>query len=146
MEADLAHQTLRFLLKPIGCRPAGTVGFVSASDFPSSAARRVPDRKLRMRFFERDNYRCRVCGRYPGDHLDLELQVHHIRPWSDGGATIEDNLITLCGTCHGGLDPHFNHALFDLIGANKHVRNRASRLIEIQRYRAWVASHGTVDR
>ena len=31
-----------------------------------------------------------------------------------GGLTTEDNLITLCHTCHNGLDPHFEMSLANL--------------------------------
>jgi 5-methylcytosine-specific restriction endonuclease McrA len=30
------------------------------------------------------------------------LHVDHIKPWSHGGETIEDNLQTLCATCNLG--------------------------------------------
>lgn len=63
----------------------------------------------------RDNRRCRVCGRRPDDDVDIVLEVHHIRPWAKGGATEMSNLITLCHTCHAGLDPHFDRGLFDYV-------------------------------
>ncbi len=46
----------------------------------------------------------------------LELHVHHIRPWAEGGLTEIANLITLCGTCHRGLEPHEDTTLFEYIG------------------------------
>jgi len=67
-----------------------------------------------MQIVQRDLYRCRICGRRPADYVDLELHVHHIRPFARDGLTIEENLITLCHTCHAGLDPHFRPQLFDL--------------------------------
>jgi HNH endonuclease len=33
------------------------------------------------------------------------------RPWQYGGLTERDNLITLCQTCHEGLDPHYEPSL-----------------------------------
>ena len=36
-------------------------------------------------------------------------------PWGQGGITEEENLVTLCGTCHDGLEPHFETQLFDLL-------------------------------
>ena len=65
-----------------------------------------------MKVLKRDGKRCRICGRNPDGHIDLELHVHHIRPWSEGGVTTEENLITLCNSCHDGLEPHFDPSLF----------------------------------
>ena len=73
----------------------------------SSALRRAPTPKLRMRILQRDNYRCRVCGRRTEDDTDVQLHVHHFIPWAMGGLTDERNLVTLCHTCHSGLDPPF---------------------------------------
>ena len=36
-------------------------------------------------------------------------------PWGQGGITEEENLVTLCGTCHDGLEPHYETQLFDLL-------------------------------
>lgn len=92
----------------------GQYGFASPRLLPSTALNRAPTPKLRMQILKRDNYRCRVCGRDPANHTDVELHIHHIRPWSVGGVTEESNLITLCHTCHNGLDPHFEHSLYKL--------------------------------
>jgi hypothetical protein len=43
------------------------------------------------------------------------LHVHHIKPWGEGGLTEEENLITLCHTCHIGLEPHYEEKLYSLI-------------------------------
>lgn len=51
----------------------------------------------RMRFFiyERDGYRCQICGRRTDD-----LEVDHIIPISKGGKSTPDNLQTLCHRCN----------------------------------------------
>ena len=46
------------------------------------------------------------------EYPEIELQAHHIRPFSRGGLTIDENLITLCSECHQSLDPHFQWDLF----------------------------------
>ncbi|MGW1936546.1 hypothetical protein [Streptomyces goshikiensis] len=38
------------------------------------------------------------------------------RALADGRPTAEENLVTLCGTCHKGLDPDFEPALRELAG------------------------------
>ena len=41
---------------------------------------------------ERDGSKCRLC-----DSVE-DVQVDHIDPWSNGGATVFDNLQVLCRT------------------------------------------------
>ena len=48
----------------------------------------------------RDNYTCQYCK---GKHKDSKLEVHHIVFRSKGGSDEENNLITLCHTCHKDL-------------------------------------------
>lgn len=48
----------------------------------------------------RDNYTCQCCK---GKHKDSKLEVHHIVFRSQGGSDEQDNLITLCHTCHKNL-------------------------------------------
>lgn len=53
------------------------------------------DRQTRRAVYERDGYRCALCD--SGSHL----QIHHAIPRGRGGdQTSEQNLITLCATCH----------------------------------------------
>lgn len=51
-------------------------------------------RKLRKQIIERDGSACSRCGNY------LDLIVHHIVPFRDGGGNEPENLITLCRRCH----------------------------------------------
>ena len=58
----------------------------------------------------RDNYTCQNCK---GKHKDSKLEVHHIVFRSQGGSDEENNLITLCHTCHkdlhsGKISPKLN--------------------------------------
>lgn len=70
--------------------------------------------KLRMKVLARDDYRCVICGRRPRDYIDLQLDVHHLIPRRMGGPTAEENLVTLCSTCHKGLDPDYMPLLREL--------------------------------
>jgi hypothetical protein len=79
--------------------------FVALDQLPPQAHARFPRGSLRQLVFARDGDRCRVCGRSPDDQVDIRLDLHHIVEWKNGGLTVEDNLITLCRTCHDGLDP-----------------------------------------
>lgn len=116
IEASIVRERLPSLLEPKESVPTVLLGGVRPlSSVPPTALQHAPSRKLRMSIIQRDDFRCRVCGRRPADHVDIELQVHHIRPHGKGGLTEENNLITLCSTCHPGLAPHFNLHLFELL-------------------------------
>jgi len=56
---------------------------------------------LHRRVLKRDDWRCQGCG------SRTDLQVHHIRSRAQLGADAEENLITLCMTCHRAvhIDP-----------------------------------------
>jgi hypothetical protein len=80
-----------------------------------TATVRAPSKKLRMQILERDQYRCKICGQRPSDDPNITLHVYHIRPWANHGATVPSNLITICHTCHAGLDPHYKAKLATLL-------------------------------
>jgi len=56
-------------------------------------------KKLRLLILERDNYRCRLCGK---SARDTELEVDHIIPVAKGGTAGLNNLQTLCIDCNRG--------------------------------------------
>lgn len=58
------------------------------------SARQI-DGRMQWRVFRRDDYRCRYCGIF-----DVPLTVDHIITWEEGGATIEENLLTCCSKCN----------------------------------------------
>ena len=51
-------------------------------------------RQLTREVLARDGWRCQDCG------TAQNLQVHHIRSRGRLGNDAEDNLITLCASCH----------------------------------------------
>ncbi len=51
-------------------------------------------RLLRQAVLQRDRWRCQSCGSVEG------LEVHHIISRGQLGDDVEDNLITLCWSCH----------------------------------------------
>ena len=51
-------------------------------------------RELHRQVLERDGWRCQLCGSMQN------LQVHHVKFRSHSGSDAEQNLITLCATCH----------------------------------------------
>lgn len=54
----------------------------------------------KAKVLNRDDYTCQCCH---GKHKDSKLEVHHIVFRSQNGSDEEDNLITLCHTCHKAL-------------------------------------------
>jgi hypothetical protein len=61
--------------------------------------------QMRVQILERDGYTCQICGRGAGDEnpLDpgrrLRLHIDHIDP---SGASVSQNLRTLCSACNEG--------------------------------------------
>jgi hypothetical protein len=63
---------------------------------------RDPSLRLRFRVMKRDNFSCCACGASPALLPGLTLHVDHIKAWSHGGETVEENLQTLCEPCNLG--------------------------------------------
>lgn len=65
-----------------------------------SSSRGAGWRKLAKSIRERDNYKCRVCGK-----VSENIHVHHIKPVREfngifADANSPDNLVCLCVSCH----------------------------------------------
>ena len=56
--------------------------------------------KMRWEVFQRDEYKCVVCGATA--HEGARLEVDHIHPVSKGGSDVIGNLRILCQTCNLG--------------------------------------------
>lgn len=125
IEKNVADKHIPELVGPRECmRDSSHLGFVGVNSLPKSKTQHAPSKKLRMSVIQRDEFRCRVCGRSPSNYVDVELHVHHIIPWGIGGVTEEKNLITICKTCHDGIEPHYLPTLSTLQkDQNKNVLN-----------------------
>lgn len=66
----------------------------------ASSLREAIPAQLRYRVLQRDSFRCQYCGRSARDGATLHLD--HVVPYSAGGETTEDNLITACEQCNLG--------------------------------------------
>lgn len=58
--------------------------------------------RLRFRVLQRDNFKCKICGKSPANDPSIILHVDHIIPWAKEGETIFENLQTLCSKCNLG--------------------------------------------
>ena len=52
---------------------------------------------LRQQILRRDGWRCQLCGTM------TNLEVHHKEFRSQSGCDSEENLITVCTSCHQGI-------------------------------------------
>jgi hypothetical protein len=68
--------------------------FVDKNITSPRALKRQPTKGARLRIKERDNHRCLLCGGEDGLTLD------HFMPYSTGGETTSQNLVTLCAKCN----------------------------------------------
>jgi 5-methylcytosine-specific restriction endonuclease McrA len=55
---------------------------------------RTAYQELKRQLLQRDNWRCQACG------SRTALEVHHLKFRSHQGEDTEQNLITLCTSCH----------------------------------------------
>lgn len=139
IKQHIVKQHLAEFLAPDPSVRDSYLGFKSLTCCDPNSFQRSPTPKLRMQALKRDDRRCRVCGRRPDDYVDVELHVHHIRPWANGGLTELSNLITLCHTCHKGLDPHEDLSLYEYITSRSRSTSAQAKLTHlfegIARYR-----------
>lgn len=75
----------------------------------------------------RDNYKCQHCK---GKSKDSKLEVHHIVYKSNGGSDEQENLITLCNSCHYKL--HHGEITLKLKGKRKGQLNHATQMNSIK--------------
>lgn len=88
-------------------RAAQIEAWLHTVPFELPAEARTPGRRgsrtvrpsLRFEVFRRDDFRCRYCGRRSPE---VVLHVDHRVPWSLGGATSLENLVTACRDCNLG--------------------------------------------
>jgi hypothetical protein len=119
IEGKLARNCLKSLLIPKPMVRTYDKGYVNIDSVPSGKFNYAPNPKLRMKILDRDKRRCKICGASPASNEHVELNLHHIHPHGKGGLTEEENLITICRTCHKGLDPHEDLSLYASIGIKR---------------------------
>ena len=68
--------------------------------------------EIRRQVWERDGYKCQVCGIQVSKFHGLLPQTHHKVPRRAGGTDSIENLITLCFPCHALLDSMGHRKLF----------------------------------
>jgi ATP-dependent DNA helicase RecQ len=69
----------------------------TSSESPRLRLDAVAYENLRQQVLRRDGWRCQSCGAM------VNLEVHHKEFRSHSGVDSEENLITLCTTCHAHI-------------------------------------------
>lgn len=81
-------------------RALSDIGFeTTLRKYHSKSQRALMTPALRRQIMKRDNYTCRICGKYMPDGVGLHID--HIVPVSKGGKTVPSNLQVLCSKCNG---------------------------------------------
>lgn len=108
----VAREHLAEYIQPIEMVPNGATGLRRFDPDAREFRRRRPRPKQKKRILQRDGHRCQACRRQPSNDEPNQLELHHIRPFSMGGPTIDENLLTVCNECHRSFDPHYQPWLF----------------------------------
>ncbi len=135
---SVAEKRFSHLIAPhTSLRDSGGLGFRHAASLTNSGLQHAPSKKLRMQVLDRDKRRCLICGRSPMYYVDVERHVHHAIPWGRGGVTEEANLISVCKTCHDGLEPHEDYELIKYL-AEMYPRPGVKHFEDLNNYQAYV--------
>ncbi len=86
---------------PVVVRPIDTTETRSRTSAKKAQPKRerAPSRRLRFSVFARDGFSCTYCGRKPPE---VQLVADHKTPFSKGGLTVLENLVTACFHCNAG--------------------------------------------
>ena len=109
---EVAREHLAEFVQPIEMVPNGAVGFRRFDPDAREVKYRRPRPKQKERILQRDGHRCQVCHKQRASAEDIPLELHHIRPFSKGGPTIDENLITVCRECNMSFGSQFQPGLF----------------------------------
>lgn len=123
IDKELLEKHLKEISEPITCSSSIDKGFVQYDSLPIKNKARFARDKFRAEIIVRDNYQCRICGASPDDSVHVRLEVHHIKPWEEGGLTLKENLITLCNACHSGASQYDRWVLYEKIGISLYYQN-----------------------
>ena len=107
----LAREHFSDFVEPHLCISKGAGGFMRyRPDAPDLTVR--SRRKQKQRIRDRDGHRCQLCGVQPTEDDQTKPEIHHIRPFSQDGPTVDPNLITLCRECNQALGQEFRPDLY----------------------------------
>jgi hypothetical protein len=102
ISTELIKKHYTEILKPV-LTVNTDAGYLDYASVSGKYLQRKAQGTYRMEILTRDGYRCRLCGASTDDSPHVSMEVHHIKPWEEGGISVPDNLITLCRLCHSGI-------------------------------------------
>lgn len=116
VSSDVVKKHWAEITKPFVTLKDNKNGFLEYSSIAGKYLQRFAKSDYRVSIFNRDGCQCRICGSSPDDSVHVRLEVHHIKPWEEGGISTPENLITLCSTCHSGINSLDRETLYKKVG------------------------------
>jgi len=101
VEPNMAKRNMRQWLKSAECIKAPTGIYTDVKIVSPSALKHHTKQSRKKHVLGRDKQTCLVCGATEDDGVKLTMQ--HVLPWSKGGETTAQNLVTLCEPCNTKL-------------------------------------------
>ncbi len=98
VEENLAKSLMPQWLKSAECIKAPTNVYTDIEIVSPSALKHYIKQGRKKHVLDRDNRACLACGSTEQDGAKLTMQ--HVLPFSKGGETTSQNLVTLCETCN----------------------------------------------
>jgi hypothetical protein len=95
---SFARDHMQQWLKKAECIKASTNIFTDVEIVSPSALRHYTSQGRKKHVLSRDKGSCLVCNATEDDGVKLTMQ--HVRPFSRGGETTAQNLVTLCESCN----------------------------------------------
>ena len=93
---EIEAETVRLLLDEDVTKQAGIYPYILTRDEKHLNIRAFLD-GTKQRVYERQSGKCKICNE---QFTFREMEADHIKPWIEGGKTIEDNCQMLCRQCN----------------------------------------------
>lgn len=110
VDAEFARIFMSQWLKQHPCLKSGLGSFIDVSIASPATMKRTLRGQQKRRIHERDGNKCLRCN--SREHLTLQ----HVQPYSLGGETNSNNLVTLCEPCNQKLRDEIDIELYELAG------------------------------
>lgn len=114
VEKNLAKSYMPQWLKSAECIKAPTNIYTDVEIVSPSALKQYTKQGRKKHVLNRDNRACLACGSTEQDGAKLTMQ--HVRPFSKGGETTSQNLVTLRETCNRNLGAEEVTELYEKAG------------------------------
>ena len=110
VDAEFARKSIPQWLKKHPCLKSALGSFIDVSIASPATMKRTLRGLQKRKIHERDGNQCLRCN--SREHLTLQ----HVQPYSHGGETNSNNLVTLCDPCNQELRDEIDIELYELAG------------------------------